>query len=416
MIPDLAPDCPPDDVENYVIINRLTCDSDNTGALLEFEIMSDYGNLYYGLVCDNFVSEIFYVPDGGGSYSKRLAFATDKTAHAFSVVPNGLNADAYDIDLARQQQYYTEDKGKNVEIDFDTIIETCEARGDNNQISNLIITGAKRWSNIRTTNIATQGELDLVLFNVGTIRTARLQLNDTILAEGQRAGDGVMTLLPLNESGISATLTVAYSAPLSLGTAFAMIRWAKRYEIHCAPVLVFPRTPEATVVDTGLGNHLRADLIVETTGVHSIVIRAVSDTGIANSSAVVQKTVAIPGRPEPPSELVYQSGAATATIIKFKKSVTVGATYLYYDSESNHPTDYSVPVTVTELDNGDGTISATLPAYPLGAGIRRVNVSAVFGGTEDGERKTLKIEYDALGVVIFPRPNVPSFVLRSRNV
>lgn len=409
----LANSCPSGMAEDCLLVRDVIDFGDGTGALVRLQAMTGYGDLYWGIVCAGRVILVVFLPEG---QLKEFTLYYDQgfSEQAVSIVPNGGWPDDSGIDLTVQQQFYILDKANVVEVDFDCVIEVLSAFGDAAQFSGWSLSGLRRNYNSRATDKTTQFQIDIVLTNVAGTYTVSLQLGSLVIASGTIVGNGVVTLTAQNGSGLSGTVTLTFSGVLSLGAAYVQARWAAQYEVHCAPTLTFPRSPEAVVTDPGLANRLMGR-VTAAPGNNSFLVRAITDTQVTGTNTAAAGTIATPGRPAPPTALALQSspGNWTNTAIQFAASPTAGATYRIYDSLLDNPTDFNAAPGTHIADAG--TITYTLPSLgSAGTGKRRISVVAVSGGIEDGYRRTLTIEY-AAGVIILPRPNVPKFSLASKN-
>lgn len=371
-----------------------------------------YGDQFWGVVVAERVMEIIYLPEDVTTKIDVVYPELGLDVVPVDLVPLGDWPDDYDVDLAYQQRDFVSDKSKLIQVEWDAVIEELEAYGDNGQLSNWSFPAdsVQRFRNCRAVDgQATQGEIDVVLTDAAGTRTVSLQLDDRVLASGSRSGDGSVTLTEQNDSGLSGTVDVTYTADLALGSAFMRVRWAKVYEIHIdTAALSFPRTAEYEANDTGLANRLAKQMEL-TAGTYNYLVRAESDTGIDSTNTASQQIV-VTGRPDAPGEISLQSppGDWSGTKIQFEASATAGATYRVYDCV-DHDDIIDFETVVATPGAGSGTIQVTLPASPGGAaaGIRRVCVVALAGGIEDARRRRIKIEYDASGDVILPRPNIP---------
>lgn len=384
---------------------------DGVSALVTVRALSGYGDSYWMFVVDGRV-ELRWLPEAE-TLQFLFLYDTRLDEHAIDPFPLGDWPTASELALESIQAGYYADKARYIRFAWTATPDIPEAFGDSQQLSNWSLTGLNRQAAGRK-HAPTQLEFDVVLTNASGTYTLTLQNETQVLASGSRVGDGTLTLTAQGESGISGTVDVAYTADLTLGTCVLRVRWPARYEIHCATAaLSFPRTAEATVYDDGNRNDFSHRYGPLMAGTYHFVIRAFSDTQTEGSNTT-EGTLVVPGRPQPPSTLHYLSGGYAATVIQFTKSTTTGATYRYYDSALDEPVDLHTAVSVSEVDNGDGTISATLPAIASGTGTRRVCVVAVESGLEDGYNRTLNIEYTA-GVVEPLRPSTPTTVLSAKS-
>lgn len=460
----LATTAPAGAHEDQLQTVALVDSGDGISALLTVTPATGYGNQYFVVVCDG-IPEVRYISEGATARFS-VVYDTSYSEHVVSVIPNGDWPDLDDIDYALVQQEYMEDKGKNVLIRWDPVIEVADTDGDNAQFASWSLSGLVRGYTGRAIS-PTELELDVILSTVAGVHTVQLAVGEQVLAQGSITGDGTVTLSEVDASGLSATVALTYSGDLALGTAMLRVRYAASYQVHCATSLSFPRTPELVVYDSGVETKLSGVIKALPAGTYNYVVRAVSNTGVSGTNATAG-TIIVPGRPDPVDSVVYSSGGYSDTVIEWVGSTTSGATYRIYDSGAvNTPIDYNTPThtvsspsaraALTVYSAGDfvlpttlngyryecttgGTTATPAPTWPTtvgatvtdgtvvwtcrrfrqqisaiaaAAGVRRVAVVAVASGREDGYRVQVAIEYDAAGAVILPRPNTPDFIFIS---
>lgn len=376
-----------------------------------FTPWTNYGNRFWVVVADGVPQSVVYGAEGQTTAISGT-WDTTRTNHQVSIEPifdwdsitSGIDISV----LATQQDYHVLDKGVFVEFDFDAVIEDIKAYGDKGQFSSWNISGLQRWGTVRQVNgePRTEAALDLTMSSVGAVHTVTLSLNGYAVASGSITGNGTVTLAAQNSSGVSGTVVLAYTQDLSSGATFNA-RWCQSYVVTCGGVSV-------TKNDEGLGNRLSATVGPIGPGVQNYSITPTSDTGVAGTAAT--GTVTVPGRPNAPGIPVYVSGNWTNTVIQWATAdpgTGSAPQYNIYDSELNAPTDTNDP-SISGIASGSfpGTKTQTLNSLAAAAaGFRRVIVASVLGGVEDGQRKTVKIEYDSSGNVVLPRPNDPTFSL-----
>lgn len=404
MIPGYPTSLPPGGHDDFLLDFIVSDTGTGAGATVTMTPATGYGDNYWALVCDGAVQQVVYLAEGQ-TLTKTVFYDATRTVHSVSAAPMGQWETADGIDVVVQEMYFTVDKGRMVQIDIDAVIETVEAYGDSGQFSAWSLAGLARYTTGRPYGgRMTEEQIDITLENSGGTYTVTLSLNGYNIAQGSRVGNGVVTLTAQNSSGVSGSVTLAFTAVIAEGDAYAVARWAKTYSVVIGLL-------STTVYDTGLGNALTAILGPFAAGTYNWSNTAVSDTGVNGTAQT--GTVTVPGRPEPPAALTYVSGncgtapATPATTISFTAATTPGATYRIYDSELNMPTDFDT-VAATHIA-GTGTLTQLLPVIAIGAGIRRVVVESVNGGIESGVRQLLMLEYDASGNIVLPRPNVPDF-------
>ena len=137
---------------------------------------------------------------------------------------------------------------------------------------------------------------------------------------------------------------------------------------------------------------------------YSYTLRTVSNSGVVSADSV-PITVDLNAVPKPPTGIHYASGNYAALLIHWQASATAGATYNVYVQAASAPyLALNNPVNLPA-----NTVSHTLPAQPLAAGIVRVLVRAVAGGVEERTGALLDLELSAAGTYMEPRPNTPIF-------
>jgi hypothetical protein len=170
--------------------------------------------------------------------------------------------------------------------------------------------------------------------------------------------------------------------------------------------------PSTSVGSSAFGQTTRGTYTIRglAAGTYYVALRPVSDTGdIAAQGAAATGTVVVP--PVAPTDLAYDSGDASATVITWTGSTTVGATYNIYVQE---PDDLFLDTSSPFTTAAAGEESKTLPAISGYAGTAYVLIRAEFGGVEENNGSLLKIEYDAAGAYVDPRPN--TITIRAQNV
>jgi len=385
-------------------------------GLLEFNVERD-GNVgaicsllllpgvcpYWAIVVDGVPQVIVYLQEGILSKNHRVVFDSSRGEPTVSPFPLG-DWDTYDdIDVTFEQTEFQSDKGKSVRVTFPTVMQVeSDTWNDAGQLTGWALNGLQRFANCLPISYrASEVKVLVELLNVGSVRTVNLYVGAILVATGSRTGNGSIDISEQNESGISGTVNVAYSADIALGDgAYVLGRWAEKYVVACGSV-------SKTVFDTGSGNTISVVLEDLPAGVRTVSVTAYSDTKIVGAPKT--DTINVPGRPEAPGELSYVDGDWTDTKIEFQASATPGAIYALYDvQELDGPIAVCQPAALAPA--GTGTIQWILPSLPsAGTGTRRLYVVAINNDIEDGVKGSLKLDYVA-GVVTFPRPNIPDFV------
>jgi len=411
---------PPGDAQDFILDLDLDDLGDGLGVLAGIRPWTGYGDFNYLIQTDLRNGPVKHIEEGGYQTFEGF-YDPAKDTHAVTAHCIGDWDDPTDLDLDPAQLDYESDKGKALLFTWDAEIEELEVHGDNGQLSGWSLSGLERFTNCRPVPGNPQhGRIDVELSNSGSTRTLTLSLNGQVLASGSRSGDGSITLAEQNESGLSGSATVAYTANLVLGDAYLEARWARSYELHIALAaswpLSFPRSAELTVYDTGRGNRIAARYLPASIGTWEYLIRAVSDTGVAGTNTGSMGSVVVPGRPEAPGAISLQStpGNYSNTKIQFAKSATGGVSYRYYASDAlDEPLNWYTPIVPASESIGASTVLTTLPAFPNGTGKIRLCVVAVASGVESA-RQFFTIEY-ASGAIVLPRPSAPGFRIKSKS-
>jgi hypothetical protein len=412
MYPGGPTSSPPGD-PNDVLFLAVEDDGDGLGCQAAVKYAPGYGDKNISIGTDGRALQTLFLPEGK-ERQIGLPYSAGQSDHGVGVMLLGDWQTDLDIDCTFPWRYFIEDKAKIGQIDFPCVIESLEVFGDSGQITNLVLSGMQRFKNGRPVQDApTQMELDLVLTNNAGTYTLSLQLGSYVLASGSRVGNGAVNVADQDGSGLSATATIGYTADIALGAARVVARWCKKYYVHVGvSPLVFPRTPEATVIDPGLSNMLSARVALAA-GTYDYLVRAETDTQQEGTNTIAAGSKTIPGRPLPPGVPTLQTppGNAAGTKIQFTASATPGATYRFYDG-LGADLPVNLLVIAATAGAGAGTILVTLPAWGGGDGKRTVAIAAVNGGIEDGFYRQITVDYLA-GAVVLPRPNIPGFRFKS---
>lgn len=395
----------PDDMVAPVADRAMFADM-RDGVRAVFDVVTGYPQ-YYRLVIDGVPSGPPIYGRAGQPNQMSGLYESADTAHAVSIVPQG-GWPGEDIEVSGQQILFLTGKSDKLFAQI-TAVPTIFSYGESGQLTSWSLSGLKRFTNVRPyVNWRNWAQLDLTLTNAGGTYTVTVSLNSLTICSGSRVGNGSITLAEANSSGVSGSVTVAYTADVTSG-AYVISRWPERFAIHyrtgadwSAPD--FPRTAEAYLLDDGHANIFDwrgASLAAGTykATVHQRDENANESTGTTTTAVVLSTPPGAPGQP------AYSSGGAAATIISFTASSTAGATYNIYDSLATGTLDVNT-IAATRIA-GTGTLTQTLAAIGLGyTGLRYVLVRALNGGVEEGSLKILTLEY-AAGVIVLPRPPRP---------
>ena len=389
------------------LLDYQVLDNGSGGVDITASAATGYGNLWWLLIVDGTVQATVFLAEGA---TKRFSGVYDsaRTTHAVSLYCLGEWTSPADVDPFMTQTYFTTDKGQFVQLDFDGVMVPTEADNDLDQFSAWALAGLARFSNCETAARLTQARLEIVLATVGGVHTLTLYMGTVAIASGSRSGNGTITLTALNGSGVTGSVSLAYSADLpAASVAYVCARWATSYTVTVGGVA-------ATVYDPGRGTRFSAVVGPLAAGSQAYSVLGISDTGITGSAAT--GTITVPGRPEAPGELnVTFTGAWNNTVVSFAASATAGATYALYQSGAlDGPINHD-DIAATHAA-GSGVIAWTIPNLAgAAAGTRRVMIVAVNGGVEDAARRVINIEYDASGNIVSLRPNAPGFALRATS-
>jgi hypothetical protein len=313
----LATTTPAGDIEDILLDFDVVEYASGRGAMVALRACEGYGDAFFGLVVEGKVQSVVWLPEGE-LLTTQVVYDPDLAYHPISVVPLGDWPSDLDIDLTFPQFDFVADKGRSIQIDWDAVVESVDAYGDSGQFSGWNLTGLSRYANTRPVpGNRTQGKIDLSLTTSGGVHTLTLSINGQPVAAGSRTGNGLITLIALNNSGLGGVTTLNYSADFAQGAAFIVARWALEYEVHIAPSLNFPRAPELAIVDPGRANRLSAKYTVPSTGTYAYLVRAITDTSIVGNAIAAIGTVYVPGRPNPPGKISYVSGNWQNTVIEF---------------------------------------------------------------------------------------------------
>ena len=293
------------------------------GAYITLSHPAGYGNQWSAIVSDKHVVEIIFIAEG----ETKTRFASYDPlftgTHAVSAFPLGDWDSDGDVDVQIGQADYVADKGGSAQIDFDAVMQVAEAWGDSAQLSAWSLVGLSRFATSRPGALKTQAKVDVTIADVAGTRTVTLSVGGTTVASGSRVGNGVITLAAQNNSGLSGSVTIAYTADVS-ADCWITGRWAESYTVQIGAASVI-------IADNGRGDRLSATLVELTAGLNNYSITAVSDTGITGTA--FNGSITIPGRPGAPGVLSYFSGGWANTVVQAAASATVGATYRLYDVE-----------------------------------------------------------------------------------
>ena len=387
-----------------------------TSFIYRFKLRSGWGNSFVLLYVNGKRITNVWTPEGQEMLIRLpVPFGSKK----FSVLPlriGHLADDAYSAtNVARALELKECDTPT---LDWLSVPEIMPLIGDGGYTSAWVLNGLEQGLNCALVeNHNSWGRLALDLAVATGIVTVTLTFNGTIVAQGSATILGVpftVTLDEQNDSGLSGSCTVSNTVVTTAGATLTA-RWPVSYKIKRGTV-----NPPTVVIDTvaaKIGETFRwTEPAALANNVYYYRIVPVTDTSEDGTpSAVLSVVVAI--APEPPTALQYVSGAAAATVIKFKNSATAGATYNLYGVAAIG----GVPSMIEPLASyAAGTPSAwhteTLPAITGYAGIAYFILRATSGGVEEKNCATLALEYDGTGVYVPARPNTPVLNLANSSI
>lgn len=376
---------------------------------------SGYGNRYGILYQDGVKSSHDYIEEGVKQNSILFAPDLDDFTNVF-LEDGGDWADAdYDPNFnALDFEALVGDQGTVEWLARPSI----QIRGDtSSQLSSLSISGLKRFTNVVQVPKKPQwGELRVAISNPsGTTYTVSVYQGTELVCEGSRTGNGVITLDEQNLSGVSGSVTITFTAAVTVGTIFFDCIWPKSYQIHYSTsALSFPRTPEDTVLDDGFSNYFRYTSTRQSAGTYNVAIVSVSDTNTARTTTAATGTWELVSIPGFPIRVSYYDGNSTNTRIRFT-APDANSTYNIYTSQTvGGPIDMSATAATETAGSGEHIVA--LPSFGAGiTGTHRILVRTVStGGDEEKGGYLLEIEYSS-GTRLRPRPNTPTIKSVSKS-
>ncbi|MCP4639457.1 MAG: hypothetical protein GY851_03440 [bacterium] len=449
---------------DLLTIKRAKINNNGTGTFTA-RALTDWGDAVWVILCDGIISKPFTIKDDD---TIEQPFAVDvgvESHYVYAIcigwwgeVPGGAL-----VDLVRA--YLEDDTAVALEVEIPHLSTARAAYNDSAQFSSWTLTGLRRFTNCeRVENWTTRASLGIVLEDEGSsVYALELYNGAELVASGSRTGNGSITITEDNDSGVSGSVTVAYSADLALtDNAYVVSTWAASFSVYDSSDLL------AYKPDDGRANRLMKRIDDLAADSYSIRLKSTSDLGqvsaFGSADAATIGTVA-----PPPSAVVYATGNWTNTQITVTggtpawvastaytkrewvtptggpasyayECTTAGTsdatepaswpttpgdtqsdggvtwtcraeiTYAAYDSKLDEPTDadntYGNKKTAAATGTTVGITLDTLTA--AAAGTRRVVVHGILSTIQDPLGSTLEIEYDASGDVVVPGPNVPA--------
>jgi hypothetical protein len=433
---------------------------DAYAGILYLQAKDNWGGAWWMLWADGVWLAPFIIEDDELAQAP-IEFRSGWTTHAVYAICLGKWSYAPPtaaMDLIRNQ--FEASIGIAFEVEWEAPV-SAEAYGDSAQLSNWVLTGVRRNDNCCPVDgWPTRARADIVLSTVGGVHTIYLYRNSHLVASGARSGDGSVTLSAQNNSGLSGSVDLAYTADITAAMdAYVEARWPQTYYIYESTTLL------ATIQDTGKANTYSKRVEGLSSGSHSLRMKVGTDTGQTSGyGSATAGTLSV--RPPSPTAPLYISGDYTDTVIRFTSATpawtaattkalrswvvpstgpagyayectatgtthaateptwptTIGntvsdgsvtwtcraeVTYQVYDSALDEPPNL---LSISEVASASGTtVDVTLDALSApGAGIRRVQIRSICASVEDPEGTVLEIEYASAGTVVVPAPNAPT--------
>ena len=124
------------------------------------------------------------------------------------------------------------------------------------QLTGIIVTGAQRWINLIQGDSGQIGRVYYTIESNGTTHNVNWWKDQQLLAQGTVIGDGYIKCNPINSSGLTIEAILTYTTDLAPQVAFLDIIYPSSFQVHYATTpLVYPRTPQFTIVDDGISTH-----------------------------------------------------------------------------------------------------------------------------------------------------------------
>lgn len=372
----------------------------NTSIAVAFTPRTNWGNAYWGIyrngrlfrnvwAAEGSITPPVYVPNDPGSTLTsivllRIGHLADPT---FDISP-----------VAREYDSLTSPR---VTLRWNWTPEIIGSPDDGGVSSSWVLNGLTRAAMRTVPAHPTWTVLDWSIAVSGPNATVTVYNGNSLpLASGTGTFPGTITLTQLNSSGISGS--VALSAGAVNLTATLNARWFSDMLVRRDV-----SNPPSPIVATVPFNFKDTDNWTEpanlTPGTYYYRTTPQTDTGENGTNSTVL-TAVVPGPPNPPTNLAYQSGNAAATVLSFTASGTAGVTYRAYLEQPGAGFMNMNDIAATA---GIGATTITLPAITGYAGTAYVTLRAVNAGVEDKNKTMLALEYDGSGNFVPARPNTP---------
>jgi hypothetical protein len=251
----------------------------------------------------------------------------------------------------------------------------------------ITLTGARRGINLGEHELSTRGRLVVEQLHFDGAYHVTLYADGRPVAFGaaQDSGGSIpaapIALLEVDGSGLTGTYTFSAHAPDEFTLddyAYCDVRFAKSYQIHYSTsALVFPRTAQATVLDTGGELRYAWRSLELAAGTYNYTVLYVDDEDNAQTSAIpgpYTLTIAAAAPLEPTG--LAASGTAANPLISWTVGVA-GCTFTVYAGEIDASINFDAGSTPTPIATAVDATSATLAAV-TGYGTKTRNPSALF--------------------------------------
>lgn len=407
MMPGMPPGCPPGPPGDVQYLPRVRVGL----GMLAVTCRPRLGySGYFALMVDGRCTACKYCPDDRDT---EFVSAHDPTYldHHISLLPFGNNPAPigyYDL----QHLDWMQEHADRLLVSITGVVQYFAA-GPINTVdwANATLTGVDRGSNIgAVAGRPGWGQLTYDLVDVAGTLTLTIYNGALAVASGTGTSGTTWTLTELNDSGISGTVDVTYSADEEGTILYA--RWPARFDVfHDNAPLSFPMAASGSVADDGVSNTLQyRSARLSAGGTYYVVSRAVDENGNSSTNTTAE-TISIARPPAPGGRPAYVSGGYAATVIGWTASATASVRYNVYDSGVVDPATDTLPWIDLQTPVGNtNLLQYTLPAISSGyTGKRWVLVRAYHASGsawEEGNIQVCELEYVA-GAIVGKRPNSP---------
>lgn len=252
-----------------------------------------------------------------------------------------------------------------IQISWTGTYELTAPTGDT-QLTITSVSGAARNYNVGpVAGRSTRGRLFYTITTISDVHVVRFWAvngpNVLLIAEGSRTGDGSLTAVQRNSSGLSVDCDLAYTADVPASTAWFDLRWNQGFQIHYSTSpLSFPRTPQAIVQDTGVDKYIFLSPVIPG-GVYNFNVLTINDDGLVQGSAYpTTAALTVNAAPSPPL-IVSVTGDASGLVVNWDVG-EAGCTYTVYSSFKNAPINFESANTPTPITTATDATTATLAA------------------------------------------------------